>query len=417
MLHPHVTRLDNGIRLLVVQDPLIPIMAVHMGFARGTTLIPANQAGLGSLFAAVLTKGTSRHGSQEIAQLLGDWGARLSVETGPDTTEILAKCVEEDFAALLELLAAMIQTPTFPPQEVEREQLLLLQAIRSRQEQILGSLYEKVCAHLYGDHPYAQPPLGTVETVQALSREDLIWCHRQICQPQDMVITVVGSLAGEQVVEVVERHFGSWDPEPRVQPSLPAIMPVAPGRLLVPQDSQQTTIMLAYLGCGAGSVDFTPLSLLMHYLGNGLSSRLFVELREKQGLAYEVSAFLALRRHPAPFVVYLATAADNTQRALAGLEQEMALLCQEPIPAATWLRVQRQVVGQYMLSQQTHMQIAQRLGSYELLGLGHQFAQRYPQQIQQTTPQLAWEVAQKYLHNPTLALAGSPPTLAIVAVD
>lgn len=415
MIPPWLSTLGNGTRLLVVHNPIVPIMAIHVGFGRGSAIFPRDKAGLGSLLAAVLTKGTSAYTSQEIATLIADWGARLSIDINPDSTEITAKCAEEDFVPLLELLAAVVQSPTFPEAEVEREQILLLQAIQSRQEQVVASLYERVCAHLYGEHPYAQPPLGSVETISALTREDLVWGHHQLFHPQQMVITVVGSLTPTQIQAELERTFGGWDPEPVAVAPFPPIAPVPPACLTVPQASQQTTVMLAYLGCSVLSPDFLPLSLLMHYLGNGLSSRLFQELREKRGLAYEVSAFLGMRRDRAPFVVYAGTTTPH--EALTTLHAEMALLCQEPLTEPTWVSVQKKVLGQYLLGQQTTLQIAQRLGWYELIGLGYQFAEDYPRRLREITPQMAWRVAQNYLHNPTIALAGSPHTLAIVSME
>ncbi|GAB4210404.1 MAG: pitrilysin family protein [Synechococcales cyanobacterium] len=418
MSEPRLEHLANGIRLITLENPVIEVVAAHFAFGVSPSAIPTSQAGLAHLLAAVLTKGTTHHSSHDIALCFADWGARLSVEVNTDTLELNSKCMAAEFSQMLALIAEVIQSPQFPEAEVEREQLLLLQTIRTRHEQALGSLYELVCRHLYGDHPYAEAFVGTVETVSALRPQDLLAAHQRLFQPDNLVITVVGSLSASHVRTLVEQQFAQWQPlPPPPAPPAPGIPSYHATRLTLNQPSQQTTLLLAYLGCSVFSPDYLPLSLLVNYLGNGLSSRLFVEMREKQGLAYEVSAFFSMRRDPAPLVVYLATAAANTDQALTQLRQEMTRLCQNPLTESEWLATQRKVLGHYALGQQTNSQTAQRLGWFEVMGLGYGFARDYPQLVMQSTPDMGWTVAKKYLQDPIVALAGSPQTLAIVSVE
>jgi predicted Zn-dependent peptidase len=170
--------------------------------------------------------------------------------------------------------------------------------------------------------------------------------------------------------------------------------------------------MLGYQGPAVTSADYPAMKLLSTYLGNGLSSRLFVELREKQGLAYDVSAFYPTRWQSAPFGVYLGTAAANTRLALGKLAAEMQRLLAAPLPEAELLTARSKLLGQYAMGKQTNAQIAQLLGWYEVLGLGADYDLEFPRLIQQMTPEHLWRAAQHYLRQPWVSLVGPEPALA-----
>lgn len=142
------------------------------------------------------------------------------------------------------------------------------------------------------------------------------------------------------------------------------------------------------------------------YLGNGLSSRLFVELREKQGLAYEVSALFPTRLYAGAFVVYMGTAPENTTIALQGLCKEVDLLSTTEISANALQAAKNKILGQYALGKQTNGQIAQIYGWYETLGLGIEFDQTFQELITNVEVGDAIAVARKYLQQPYLSLVG-----------
>jgi zinc protease len=172
--------------------------------------------------------------------------------------------------------------------------------------------------------------------------------------------------------------------------------------------------MLGYMGPSVSSPDHIPLKLLSNYLGNGLSSRLFVELREKRGLAYEVSAMYSTRLFPASFIVYMGTAAENTSIALEGLRQEVELLHTTEISARAFQAVKNKILGQYALGKQTNGQIAQIYGWYETLGLGIGFDQEFQQLIASINPTDAMIAAGKYLQQQYLSLVGQAEAINIL---
>jgi predicted Zn-dependent peptidase len=164
--------------------------------------------------------------------------------------------------------------------------------------------------------------------------------------------------------------------------------------------------MLGYLASSVQDTDYAALKLLNTYLGNGLSSRLFVELREKRGLAYDVSAFYPTRQSASTFVVYMGTAPENTATALDGLRTEVERLCSDPLSIDELQTAKNKLLGQYALGKQTNAQLAQVYGWYEALGLGIEFDIQFQKELSSVTPEMAQSAATRYFIEPYVSLVG-----------
>ena len=166
----HRTVLDNGIVVLVVENPVADIVSARLFVRAGTSYEPRSQAGLFALLTSLLTKGSDRFSSMAIAEQVESLGASLSSDTSSDYSLLSLKTVSADFEDILALAAHLLQCPTFPEAELELERRLTLQSIRSMQEQPFTVAYNALRAALYGDHPYALPGIGTAETVAQLTK-------------------------------------------------------------------------------------------------------------------------------------------------------------------------------------------------------------------------------------------------------
>jgi predicted Zn-dependent peptidase len=230
-----------------------------------------------------------------------------------------------------------------------------------------------------------------------------------------MVISIAGRIKPETAIKLVSDVFGDWQPpeQPRHILDLPGIA-VTPKFCIKPLNTQQSIVMLGYLGPSVSAPGYAALKLLSTYLGNGLSSRLFVELREKRGLAYEVSAIYSTRLFPAAFIVYMGTAPENTSIAFQGLRQEVERLCNTELSTEELQTAKNKILGQYALGKQTNGQIAQIYGWYEILGLGIEFDQEFPELINKVSPKLAMIAANRYLQEPYVSLVGQEEAIKSV---
>lgn len=406
----HRTVLDNGITVLVTENPSADIIAARLFFKAGSRWESIEQAGLSHLVAAVMTKGTEKHSSLEIAERVESIGASLSTDAASDYFLLSIKTVSADFPEMLKLAGELLRSATFPESEVELERRLALQAIRSQQEQPFTVALDRLRHAMYGDHPYALSGLGSAETVANLKREDLQHYYQTHFRPDNLTISIAGRITPEEAVSQVEEILGSWRAPlvPLSNLNLP-IVASNPTRSAVPQDTQQSIVILGYL---APSVtpetmeDYAALKLLNTYLGNGLSSRLFVELREKRGLAYEVSAFYPTRLDTSYFVTYMGTAPTNTAIALSGLKTEVDRLCDAPLSAEEIQVAKNKLLGQYALGKQTNSQLAQIFGWYETLGLGVEFDSQFQDAIAKVSAEAAQEIACRYFGEPYISLLG-----------
>lgn len=405
--HIHRTVLDNGIVVLVAENPAADIIAARIFVGAGSYWESQEQAGLAHLLSAVLTKGTQKLSSLEIAERVESVGASLGTDAATDYFLLSLKTVTSDFEEILELAGQILRSPSFPEVEVELERRLALQAIRSQQEQPFTIAFDKLRQAMYQNHPYAMSGLGIEATVATFSRADLQQYHQTYFRPDNIVISIAGRVTPAAAVALVEQVLGDWQAPAAPLPTLKLpTLAHQPGRTMTPQQTQQAIVMLGYLAPSVRGAEYTALKLVSTYLGNGLSSRLFVELREKRGLAYEVSAFYPTRQDTAPFVVYMGTAPENTAIALAGLQIEVELLCTSQISEDALQAAKNKLLGQYALGKQTNAQIAQIFGWYEIMGLGIAFDTQFQKAVADLTAPELQQAACQYFLEPYVSLVG-----------
>ena len=403
----HRTVLPNGLVVIVVENPAADIIAARIYLRAGSRWEAREQAGLSHLLSSTIAKGTHRLSSLEIAERVESVGASLSVDATNDYFLISLKTVSADFGDILQLAMELLRSPSFPQAEVELERHLTIQDIRSQQEQPFTIAFDQLRQAMYQNHPYALSSLGLEDTVSGLNREDLAQYHQTYFRPDNVVISLAGRINPEAAVELVNRVFGDWQVPSTPLPTLqvPTLTPKA-NWTVTAQDTQQSIIMLGYLAAAVQEPDYTALKLLSTYLGNGLSSRLFVELREKRGLAYEVSAFYPTRLDASQFVVYMGTAPDNTAIALEGLRTEVERLCNQELSEEELQTAKNKLLGQYALGKQTNAQIAQVFGWYETIGLGIEFDNNFTQEVTAITTEAAQKAACECFIEPYVSLVG-----------
>ncbi len=409
------TVLSNGIVVLVIENALADIVAARMFVRAGSCYEQPSQAGLAHLLATVMTKGCNGLASMQIAEIVESVGASLSTDTTTDYFLLSLKTVTADFREILALAAIILREPTFPELEVELERKLAIQDMRSQKEQPFSVAILQLQQMMYQNHPYGMSTNGDETTMSSLTRADLSKYHQTHFRPDNLVISICGNITLDSAVALVEEVFGDWQPNTQPLPklNLPDIKPNST-QIITPQNTQQSILMLGYLAASVHSPDYAALKLLATYLGNGLSSRLFVELREKRGLAYEVSAFYPTRLFPASFVVYMGTAPENTETALFGLRNEVDLLSSTKLTDDALQTAKNKILGQYALGKQTNSQLAQIYGWYETLGLGIGFDQEFGEIIAAVTVENAQAAACQYLREPYISLVGQEESIRTV---
>ena len=402
------TVLDNGITVISSTNSTADLIASRLFLKAGSCWEPREKAGLANLLTAVLIQGTKKLSSVEISVQVESVGASLGLHAAADYLVISLQAVSADFASLLQLAGEIMRTPTFPEAEVELKRHLTIQSIRSQQEQPFNVAFRQLRQAMYKDHPYGISVIGTEATVSRLKRKDLQQYYQTYFRPDNLIVSFSGHLTHSDALDLTERVFGDWQVPARTIPTL-KLPPITsqPSQEITVRDTRQSLIMLGYLASSVQNDDYIALNLLNTYLGNGISSRLFVQLREKRGLAYDVSAFYPTCLDNSQFIVYTETAPENTAVALEVLRTEVERLCYEHLTSEELQIAKNKLLGQYALGKQANAEIAQLFGWYEALDLGIEFDTEFQQAIAQVTPEIAKQVAYRYFSkSPYISLVG-----------
>jgi zinc protease len=396
---PHCQRLPNGITLIVTPSNTTDIVAGRIFIKAGSYFDPVDRSGTSNLIATLLTKGTTELSAMEIASRIESVGAGVSAEANNDHIEVSFKSVTADFPEILRLVGEIIRNPAFPAEQVTLEKKLVVERIRSQSERPLTLAFQQLRESIYHSHPYARPLLGMSSNVTNINRQELVDFHQTYFRPDLVTISIAGNVdltVVEQLIDEVD-WFLPASPAPAITPHL---IEAPAQRQTLAKDTKQSIVMLGHLSVAATDPDYFALRAIDSYLGSGLSSRLFVELREKRGLAYEVASVFSTKVDRSIFAVYMGTANEKVSMAINGLQGEMARLCVAKLSEEELADTKTKLLGKYALSKQTNGQLAYIYGWYESLGLGWDFDQTLSKSIEALTTDKIEEVAVKYFDRP-----------------
>ncbi|MBE9060844.1 pitrilysin family protein [cf. Phormidesmis sp. LEGE 11477] len=401
------TKLANGLTVIAIENPVADIVAARFFIRAGHAYETPTNSGIFDLLTAVLTKGTDGKSALDIAEIVESIGAGFGADVSSDYSALSIKTVSSDFETVLALAAEVIRSPSFPDSEIELERRLILQSLKSMKEQPFSVAYNQLREALYAGHPYGLTNTQTESCLESFTRTDLIAAHQQYFRPDNMVIAVAGRLSPALTIKLIEQYLGDWSSPGNSLPQLQfPSMSVAAQKIVTVQTTNQAFVVLGHLAGSVNSPDYAALKIISTYLGNGLSSRLFVELREKQGLAYDVSAFYPTRLGASQFIAYIGTAPENVPVALSGLRSELARLIETPLTTEELQVAKNKILGQYALGKQTNGQIAQTLGWYEVLGLGIEFDEDFQRAIAAVTIEDVQGAAQRCFVEEVLSVLG-----------
>jgi len=391
------TKLENGITLIVRESHSNPTVAFYATFPGGLRFEVPAKNGVGRFTAAMLTRGTSKFSRQELSTAVEETAGSLSGFSGWNSTGVSATFLSRFFDRGLGLLAEVIENPTFPKDEIEKLRRETIAVIAQQEDYLPGYTFKLLYKELYGKHPYSMPASGTKETVSALRREDLTAHYRRFFTPSRMVLTIVGDVETAHAVERVRALFNGFKgPACKIRPYAGEEARGGIRRTGAVRDKAQTNIGIGFMGTTIGSEDSYALAVLTEVLA-GQGGRLFVELRDKKGLAYSLSAFSRPGADPGIFAVFMAVAPQKKDAAIAGILGEIERIRDEEVSPQELARAKGSLTGGYLISLQSTSSRAADTANNELFGLGYDFSAKYPKLIEAVTAADVLRVARKYL--------------------
>lgn len=392
--------LSNGIVLLVRSNFHSPSVVVNGYLMAGGLFDEDEKLGLADFTADVLMRGTAHRSFHEIYDALESAGANLRISGGTHTTGFGSKALAEDLDLLLELLSESLRHPIFPPEQVEllRPRLLTSLAIRAQDTREMASLtFDQI---VYDGHPYSHPSDGYPETIQAITREDLVEFHRVHYGPSGMVISVVGAVDPQEVVEKVERLMGEWEnPEQPEPATLPPVQPPAdplkrkvdiPGKF-------QADFVVGVIGPERRSADYHATALGNNILGVfGMMGRVGEAVREKAGLAYYAYSSLTGGMGPGPWYISAGVDPHNVEHALELIKKEVDRFTSEFVTQDELGDSQSNFIGRLPLSLESNSGMASAILNLERYDLGLDYYRRYADLVGSVTRDEILEAASRY---------------------
>jgi predicted Zn-dependent peptidase len=360
--------LSNGVRILTSRMPSVRSVSVAVLFGVGSRYEDEAIAGVSHLIEHMVFKGTERFPSARvISEAIEGVGGVLDAGTDKQTTAYSAKIASRHFDLALRVLADMVLHPRFEAQELEKERRVIVEEInmyRDSPQEWVGVLADET---LWPDLPLGREIAGTRATVEAISRGAMVDFWRRHYRPGNVVLSVVGDVDHATVVDLSNELFSTWEAAP-VPEWTPCMPPSGVARVrLERRATEQTNLCFIMPGLSFEDDDYYVLAVLNAVLGDGMSSRLFLEVREQQGLAYDVSSAPMSYHDTGSFLIYAGVEPKRAAPAMGAILAELARMREEPVSNDELQRAKEYNKGRMALRLEDTHSVASWLGGQELL--------------------------------------------------
>jgi zinc protease len=387
----------SGLKLLVLRDASVPIVALRATWVGGLRYEDDRSNGISNMLAALLVRGTKSRTAEQIMNDVEGMAGTLTGYSGRNSLGLQAEFLSRYFERAIDLVADCLLNATFAEDELEKERRIVLDDIRAQEDSLGQVAFKLFHAAMWQRHPYRLDPLGTAQSVAALTRRKLLSHFRQRYSTSNLTIAVVGDVDPARVQAKVASLLGGKTEQPLDKPIVPAEpQRMQPVQVLKSLTKEQAHLVLGYHGVGFANPDRFPLEVLAYVL-SGQGGRLFTEIREKRALAYRVSAFSMEGLDPGYFAVYLASSPENLDEAVKLVRQEIREVAEKGITADELARAQRYLVGVHAIGLQRKSALAAALAFHEAYGQGWKAYRQYADNIMKVTAADVTRAARRYL--------------------
>jgi zinc protease len=391
--------LPNGLVLLLFEDHRLPIFVAEASVHDVRLREPADKAGVSRLTGALLTEGAGELTGDQIAEKIEDVGGTLTLSASGGGVRVLAP----DRSLGLGLLLECLMRPTFPKEAFAREKARQLSEIEDTDTQPEERARRAYRAAVYGEHPLGRPPLGTAKTVTGLTPADCVAFHRRVYRPNNVTFALVGDFDSKEVIDEITRRTADWKKaDLDKSDTREAEKPKESRQIIVTMpEAAQLHVFAGHAGIRRDNPDYYKL-LVMDYIfgtGPGFSDRLSSRLRDREGLAYTVTANItpSADRQPGTFTFYIGTDAKHFTRVKEEFLEELARLREEKPSPQEVADAKAYLLGNLLLQFTTNAGIAAQLLTIERHQLGFEYLDDYRKAVAAVTPEDVRVAARKYL--------------------
>ena len=402
-------KLGNGLTVYLVESHELPVVAGPLVLRSGSAADPAGKHGLAAYTAAMIDEGTSKRDALQIAADLEALGATLTTGSNTDGSFVNWRSLKSNAAAATAIAAEVVLEPSFPATDVERVRNDRRTMLLQQKDSPFQTAFRVLFPSMYGkDHPYGHVPLGDDESLQAITRDDLVSFWRSTYAPQNAALILAGDLSLDEAKKLAEASFGGWRGTGAEMPR-PVVGTPIPERVVIVDKSgaPQTAVGVAQFGVPRNDPDYERINVMNQVLGGLFASRVNMNLREKHGYTYGAFSFQQDNRGPGPFLIGAAVRSDVTGPAIEEMFKEVKAMQTTPVTADE-LNLAKESVSRSLpaLFETTNSTVG-TIGQLYLFELPADYYSGLPGRIANMTAADVQSVAQKFL---------KPETMKVIAV-
>ena len=379
--------LPNGLTVVLARDSRFPLLSVRLAFLAGSKYDPHDLPGLSDSVAALLNQGTTTRSARQIAEQAADLGGQISAGSRHDDLTVAGSCLSTNASQFLALLADVIQHASFPDEEVELQKQNRLQLLRGERAEANYLGQEALNEALFGSHPYAH--IGpTEQSIAQLNKKSLETFRDTYLVPNNAFLILVGQMPSEAAMKtLLTAEFGKWQKKGLPVYNPPAFPANRKQLLLVDRPgSVQANIFSAHLAPNRTSPDYFPLALGNTVLGAGLDSRLFNDIREKRGYAYDAHSVYNPLRETAYTSAVTQVRNDVVEPAMQALNDDLAAMSSTDVTAREMTQSKNAYAGSFILRLERQSGLADQLVTVKTMNLPANYLEMFTTHIRSVEP-------------------------------
>lgn len=344
----HTTQLENGLTIITEEVPYVQSVSMGIWYAVGSRQEGAGNNGISHFIEHMLFKGTQRRTALQIAEELDFVGGQLNAFTDKEFTCYFARVLSEHLPVAVDVLSDMCMNSVFDPEELGREKNVVLEEIKRYEDAPDELVHDLFVQNLFVEHPLGRPVIGNPDTVGAVQREDILDYMGAWYQPNRTYVVCAGNVNHDDVTRLIGdtmgRRAGCAEDSPRIFPN------GAEREARYQRTTEQAHFCLGTRGPSQHDDDKYPLAVLDAAMGGGMSSRLFQEVREKRGLAYNVGSYPHSYGEAGFYAIYAGTSPDTLDEVLDVCRAEAAKVRADGLNDEEFQRAKNQIKGALLLS-------------------------------------------------------------------
>jgi len=344
-----VTSLPNGVRVITEVMPHVRSVSVGIWIGSGSRREGDEQNGISHFIEHMLFKGTTNRSAEEIARSVDSVGGNLDAFTAKELVCFNTKVLDEHLPIAFDVLADLVLHPLFQEEDIEKEKGVILEEIKMEEDSPDYLVHEIFSSNFWQGHALGKPILGTPQTVRRFDSSMIRDFYRQVYSPSNLLVTAAGNLSHQQLADLVRRYFESLPPALSAPPD-PVPATHAEIALRNKKSLEQAHLCLGVPSYPLPHKDRFACYVLNTLLGGGMSSRLFQNIRERQGLAYAVFSELSPYRDTGCLSIYAGTSVESARKVVDSILAEFRQLKSELVPQDELRRAKDHLKGSLMLS-------------------------------------------------------------------